>query len=96
MQLNSEILNDYRLHAITIFAGASAMMSQMDEIAQYSPVAAGIAFLLSATSYKQLWARIDDLADAMADADIISDEDADDIDGLTDVMDEVSDLIIEE
>ena len=45
-------LNEYRLHAVTVLTGASAAMSQISDLSIYSPVAAALAFMLSASSYK--------------------------------------------
>jgi len=87
MKFNKESLNDYRLHAITLLTGASALMSQVDDISTYSPVAC----LLSATSYAQILNRVDDLADALEESGVIDEEMADKIDKATDVIEDIVD-----
>ncbi len=91
MKFNKESLNDYRLHAITLLTGASALMSQVEDISTYSPVAAGLACLLSATSYAQILNRVDDLADALEESGVIDEEMADKIDKATDVIEDIVD-----
>ncbi len=91
MKLNKQSLNDYRLHAITLLTGASALMSQVDDVSIYSPVAAGLACLLSASSYTQILDRVDDLADALEESGVIDEETADKIDKATDIIEDVVD-----
>tara|TARA_S200002703_G_scaffold157587_2_gene165819 strand:+ start:10709 stop:10990 length:282 start_codon:yes stop_codon:yes gene_type:complete len=91
MKLNKDSLNDYRLHAITLLTGASAAVSQVDSLSVYAPVAAGLACLLSASSYSDLFEKVDDLADALADAGVIDEETADKIDEATDKIEEITD-----
>jgi hypothetical protein len=89
MKLNKESLKDYRLHAITALTGASAALSQIDTYSQYSPVAAGLAFLLSASSYGQVMKRVDDLIENLEDAGIIDEEMADDLEKAVDTIEDV-------
>jgi hypothetical protein len=96
MKLNSKALNDYRLHAITALTGASVAMTQVEQVSAYAPVAAGLAFLLSASNYADITERIDDLAEDLEEAGIISEEVADKIDKATDVVDDVVDSLTEE
>jgi len=93
MKLNKKSLNDYRLHAITLLTGASAAMSQIDSVSEYSPIAAGLAFLFSASSYTQVLDRVDDLVDELEEAGIIDEETADKIDDATDVIEDVVEAV---
>tara|TARA_R110001583_G_scaffold81521_3_gene217430 strand:- start:342 stop:623 length:282 start_codon:yes stop_codon:yes gene_type:complete len=89
MKLNKESLKDYRLHTITALTGASAALSQIDAYSQYSPVAAGLAFLLSASSYGQVMKRVDDLIENLEDAGIIDEEMADDLEKAVDTIEDI-------
>jgi len=91
MELNRESLKDYRLHAITLLTGASAGMSQIDTLAQYSPVAAGLAFLLSATSYGQIMKRMEDLVEDLEESGLIDEETADKLEKVADTIEDVVD-----
>lgn len=96
MKINADALNDYRLHAITALTGASVAMTQVDQVSAYAPIAAGLAFLLSASNYADITERIDDLAEDLEEAGIISEEVADKIDKATDIVDDVVDAFVEE
>jgi hypothetical protein len=96
MKINSDALNDYRLHAITALTGASVAMTQVDQVSAYAPIAAGLAFLLSASNYADITQRIDDLAEDLEEAGIISEEVADKIDKATDIVDDVVEALVEE
>jgi len=96
MKINADALNDYRLHAITALTGASVAMTQVDQVSAYAPIAAGLAFLLSASNYADITQRIDDLAEDLEEAGIISEEVADKIDKATDIVDDVVDALVEE
>ena len=91
MELNKNSLNDYRLHAITLLTGASAAVSQVESLSVYAPVAAGLACLLSVTSYSDFFEKVDDLADALADAGVIDEETANKVDEATDKIEELTD-----
>lgn len=82
-------LNEYRLHAVTILTGASAAMSQISDLSVYSPVAAALAFLLSASSYGGMLKRADGLVDALEDAEVIDEDIADVIEEVIDVVEAV-------
>lgn len=96
MKINADALNDYRLHAITALTGASVAMTQVDQVSAYAPIAAGLAFLLSASNYADITERIDDLAEDLEEAGIISEEVADKIDKATDIVDDVVEALVEE
>jgi hypothetical protein len=96
MKINADALNDYRLHAITALTGASVAMTQVDQVSAYAPIAAGLAFLLSASNYADITQRIDDLAEDLEEAGIISEEVADKIDKATDIVDDVVEALVEE
>ena len=96
MKINKDSLNDYRLHAITVLTGASVAMTQVSQVSAYAPVAAGLAFLLSASNYADITQRIDGLAEDLEEAGIISEEVADKIDKATNIVDDVVDAIVEE
>ncbi len=70
-------LKDYQLHAVTTLTGASVAMSQISELAIYSPIAAALAFILSASSYKGMLKRADNLVDALDKAEVLDEEIAD-------------------
>lgn len=93
MKLNRDSLNDYRLHAITLLTGASAAISQVDELSKFAPVAAGLACLLSVTSYGQFLEVVDDLADKLEDAGIIDEDLAEKIDNATDKVEEIAESL---
>jgi hypothetical protein len=96
MKINADALNDYRLHAITALTGASVAMTQVDQVSAYAPIATGLAFLLSASNYADITQRIDDLAEDLEEAGIISEEVADKIDKATDIVDDVVEALVEE
>ena len=83
-------LNEYRLHAVTVLTGASAAMSQITELSVYSPVAAALAFMLSATSYKGMLKRADQVVDALEKAEVIDEEIADVVDEAIDTAEAIS------
>ena len=91
MQLNTDALNDYRLHAITLLTGASAALSQVDSYSSYAPVAAGLACLLSASSYGQIMERVEDLVEDLEESGIISEETAEDIEEAIDAVEKLTD-----
>jgi methyl-accepting chemotaxis protein len=90
MTLNRAELNEYRLHAVTVLTGASAGMSQIDTLAQYSPIAAALAFLIASTSYTKALRRIDDVVDALEDAGVIDEEIADAVEEVVDIIESIS------
>ena len=68
MAMSKALLNEYRLHAVTVLTGASAAMSQIDQMVKWSPIAAALAFFVASSSYVQPIGRIDeDNADAIDD-----------------------------
>ena len=91
MTLSKAELNEYRLHAVTALTGAAAGFSQIDSLIQYSPLAAALAFLVASSSYAQAFNRIDDVVEALEDADIIDEEIADAVDKIVDTVEEVLD-----
>ena len=93
MSLNRAELNEYRLHAVTVLTATSAAMSQFDEVAQYSPVAAALAFFVAATSYAQALSRADDVVHVLEEADIIDEEVADVVEDVIDAIEAVVDVI---
>jgi len=93
MSMSKAELNEYRLHAVTILTGASAGMSQIDHLAQYSPLAAAIAFLIASTTYAQALGRVDEVVDALEAADVIDEEIADAVEDVVDVIEAVTDAI---
>ena len=95
MSLSKAELNQYRLHAVTVLTGASAAMSQIDEVAQYSPFAAALAFLVASTSYAQALSRVDDVVDALEDAGVIDEDVAEAVEEVVDVIEAVSNAVDE-
>jgi len=91
MAMSKAQLNEYRLHAVTILTGASAAMSQIDQMSQWSPLAAALAFFVASSSYVQAIGRIDNLVDELEDAGIIDEETADMIDEVVDAVESVVD-----
>tara|TARA_R110000744_G_scaffold108463_1_gene205330 strand:- start:364 stop:651 length:288 start_codon:yes stop_codon:yes gene_type:complete len=89
MELNKESLKDYRLHAITVLTGASAALSQIEALSQYSPIAAGLAFLISASTYGQIMNRVEDLIEDLEEAGLIDEETADKLDSAAEVVEDV-------
>ena len=89
MELNKESLKDYRLHAITALTGASAALSQIESLSQYSPIAAGLAFLISASTYGQIMTRVEDLIEDLEEAGLIDEETADKLDSAAEVVEDV-------
>ena len=89
MALNKAELNEYRLHAVTVLTGAAAGFSQIDSLIQYSPLAAALAFLVSSSSYAQALGRVDDVVEALEEADIIDEEIADVVEEMVDVVEEI-------
>tara|TARA_R110000824_G_scaffold60012_2_gene160743 strand:- start:3216 stop:3509 length:294 start_codon:yes stop_codon:yes gene_type:complete len=96
MNLNKESLTNYKLHAITLLTGASVGMSQISNLDQYSPIAAGLAFLLSASSYSQIINRVDDLIENLEDAGIIDEETANKLEEVADSIEGVVESINKE
>tara|TARA_R110002020_G_scaffold205536_3_gene410196 strand:+ start:1078 stop:1359 length:282 start_codon:yes stop_codon:yes gene_type:complete len=92
MSIKAE-LNEYRLHAVTFLTGASAAMSQITELSVYSPVAAALAFMLSATSYKGMLKRADKVVDALETAEVIDEEIADVVDEAIDTAEAISEAV---
>ncbi len=86
-------LNEYRLHAVTVLTGASAAMSQISELSVYSPIAAALAFMLSASSYKGMLKRADKVIDALESAEVIDEELADVVDEAIDAAEAISESI---
>ncbi len=86
-------LNEYRLHAVTILTGSSAAMSQISELSVYSPIAAALAFMLSASSYKGMLKRADKVVDALETAEVIDEDIADVIDEVVDAAEAISEVI---
>tara|TARA_R110000751_G_scaffold154252_1_gene259221 strand:+ start:758 stop:1039 length:282 start_codon:yes stop_codon:yes gene_type:complete len=86
-------LNEYRLHAVTILTGASAAMSQIGELSVYSPIAAALAFMLSASSYKGMLKRADKVVNALESADVIDEEIADVVEEAIDAAEAISEVI---
>ena len=95
LDISKAEMNESRLHAVTVLTGAAAVMSQVDDVATYSPVAAALAFLLAATSYKDAFSRADRLIDALEDADVIDEDVADVVDEIVDVAEVVADAVDE-
>jgi hypothetical protein len=86
-------LNEYRLHAVTVLTGASVAMSQISELSVYSPIAAALAFMLSASSYKGMLKRADKVIDALESAEVIDEELADVVDEAIDAAEAISESI---
>ena len=96
MKLNKESLNDFRLQAITVLTAASAAMSQVEGLSAFSPVAAGVAFLFSASSFVDLTDKVDDLVDVLEDAGIIDEATADKIEEAVDKIEDVVEAVSDE
>ena len=95
MDLSKAQLNEYRLHTVTVLTAASAAMSQIDEFSQYAPLTTTIAFLVAATSYKDALSRVDEVIDALEDADIIDEDVADAVEEVVDAVEAAVDIIDE-
>lgn len=89
MELNKESLKDYRLHAITALTGASAALSQIEVLSQYSPIAAGLAFLISASTYGQIMNRVEDLIEDLEEAGLIDEGTADKLESAAELVEDV-------
>ena len=83
-------MNQYRLHAVTALTGPATFMSQMTELSAYSPVAAALAFVLSASSYKDAFSRADKLIDALEEAEVIDEEVADAVNEVADAAENIA------
>jgi len=90
MNIKGMDFEDIRQHAISATTLASVVMSQVDEVATYAPVAAAIAFLFAATGYRTILKAADDIVDALEDANIIDEEMAE---GIETVLDKVEEII---
>ena len=62
---------DIRQHAISTTTLASVIMSQIDEVAIYAPVAAAVAFLFAATGYSSLLKAAETVVDALETAEVV-------------------------
>ena len=93
MSISKAELNEYRLHAVTILTGAAAGLSQIDDLAQYSPVAAALAFFVASTSYYEALRKVDDVIHILEDANIIDEDVADVVEELIDVVEAVVDAV---
>jgi len=91
MDLTKAQLNQYRLHAVTLLTGLAAGLSQVDELSKWSPVAAACAFLVSSSSYKEVFSRVDALVDSLEEADVIDEDIAGVVDEATDVAESLVD-----
>ena len=81
---------EVRQHAISATTLASVVMSQVDEVAVYAPVAGAIAFLFAVTGYSSFFKAADGVIDALEEANVIDEELADKVE---EVMDKVEEII---
>ena len=68
-------------------------MSQIGELSVYSPIAAALAFMLSASSYKGMLKRADKVVNALESADVIDEEIADVVEEAIDAAEAISEVI---
>lgn len=88
MSVNFE---DVRQHAISATTLASVVMSQVDEVSVYAPIAASIAFLFAASGYTSFMKAAEGVVDALEKADVIDEELADKVEDVIDKVEEVLD-----
>tara|TARA_R110000751_G_scaffold158516_1_gene264158 strand:- start:380 stop:700 length:321 start_codon:yes stop_codon:yes gene_type:complete len=79
---------DIRHHAISTTTLASVIMSQIDEVAIYAPVAAAVAFLFAATGYSSLLKAAETVVDALETAEVIDEDLADKVEEVIDMVEE--------
>jgi len=78
-----------RQHAISATTLASVIMSQIDEVSVYAPIAGSIAFLFAATGYTSLAKAAEGVVDALEEANVIDEELADKVEEIIDKVEEV-------
>ena len=89
MNLSEMDFEEVRQHAISATTLASVVMSQVDEVAIYAPIAGSIAFLFAATGYRSLLKAADDVVEALEDANVIDEETADRVEEVINKVDEI-------
>ena len=77
---------EVRQHTISTTTLASVVMSQVEGVAIYAPIAASIAFLFAATGYTSFMKAAEAVVDALENADVIDEELADDIESVIDAV----------
>ena len=78
-----------RQHAISATTLASVVMSQIDEVSVYAPIAGSIAFLFAATGYTSFAKAAEGVVDALEEANVIDEELADKVEEIIDKVEEV-------
>jgi hypothetical protein len=80
---------EVRQHAISTTTLTSVVMSQVEGMTIYAPIAASIAFLFAATGYTSFMKAAEGVVDALENAEVIDEELADDIEAVIDTVENV-------
>jgi len=91
MNLSDMDFEEVRQHAISVTTLAAVVMSQVEGVSQYAPVAAAVAFLFAATGYTSFLKAAEEVVDALEDADVIDDDVADVVEDIIDIIDDIID-----